>query len=92
MGFSCRKMLRDSPLQREKRRPLSDRAADISRIFVGETIALRAQIVDYHLIVVPRGEYLGLTAVVTEAKYIANVLRFHHGGFPQTLYRLLHSP
>lgn len=54
--------------------------------------ALRAQIVDYNLIVVPRGEYLGLAAVVTKAEYIANVLRLHHGGFAHTLYRLLHSP
>lgn len=57
-----------------------------------ERNALRAQIVDYDLIVVPRGEYLGLAAVVTKTKYIANVLRFHHGGLAHTLYRLLHSP
>lgn len=58
---------------------------------VGKNV-LRAQIVDYDLIVVARGEYLSLAAVVAKAKYIANVLRFHHGGLAHTLYRLLHSP
>lgn len=62
----------------------------VSRI-VGRD-ALRAQIMDYDLIVIPRREYLGLAAVVTKAKYIANVLRFHHRGLAHTLYRLLHSP
>lgn len=39
-----------------------------------ERNALRAQIVDYDLIVIPSGEYLSLAAVVTKAKYIANML------------------
>lgn len=47
---------------------------------------------DDDLVVVSRGEYLGLAAVVTKAEYIANMLGFHHSGFAHTLYRLLHSP
>lgn len=53
---------------------------------------LRFQVVDYDLIVVPRGKYLGLAAVVTETEYIANVLGLHHGGLAHTPYCLLHIP
>lgn len=55
-------------------------------------IALRSQIVDYDLIVIPGGKYLSLTAVITEAEYIADVLAFHHSGLANTTYRLLNLP
>jgi len=54
--------------------------------------ALRLQIMNYDLIIVPRRKYLGLATIVTEAKYIAGVLSLHYDGLAHTLYRLLHSP
>lgn len=66
--------------------------AIIIGLLYNRQLFLRFQIVDYNLIVVPRRKYLGLAAVVTEAKYIANMLGFHHGRFTDTSYCLLHFP